>query len=191
MTKLETLKRYDKPIALVFLLLIALFLILGLSSEGFFSWAWERHHNQLSWYIRPLFLIPFCYAAYKRSWAGILGTLFLLLTSMFWFPKPEVVSEQVQQFLALEIEYLTGDWNLAKILISSLVPISLGALAFAFWKRSLWFGISVLVFIAVAKMLWSVIYGGEAGKSIFIPAIIGLLVCVVLVYRGFRKLERV
>lgn len=191
MTKLETLKRYDKPIALVFLLLIAIFLILSLSSEGFFSWAWERHHNQLSWYIRPLFLIPFCYAAYKRSWAGIFGTLFLLLTSMFWFPKPEVVSEQVQQFLALEIEYLTGDWNLAKILISSLVPISLGALAFAFWKRSLWFGISVLVFIAVAKMIWSVIYGGEAGKSIFIPAIIGLVVCVVLVYRGFRKLERV
>jgi hypothetical protein len=35
--------------------------------EGFLSWAWARHHNVLSWYIRPLFLLPFCYFAVEFS----------------------------------------------------------------------------------------------------------------------------
>jgi hypothetical protein len=116
--------------------------------------------------------------------------MFLLLTSMFWFPKPDIVSEQVKQFLEMEKDYLSGDWGFAKIIISLLVPISLTSLGAAFWKRNLWFGLSVLVFIAVAKMSWSVAFGGEAGKSVFIPAIIGLVVCVCLIYLGFKRLEK-
>jgi hypothetical protein len=27
------------------------------------SWAWARHHNILSWYVRPLFFLPFCFFA--------------------------------------------------------------------------------------------------------------------------------
>lgn len=185
--KFEVLRHYDKTIAVLFGILTTFFLILAFRSEGFFTWAFERHQNQISWYIRPLFLVPFCYAAFKRSWTGISGTIFLLLTSMFWFSKPAVVSEQVQQFLKMEIQYLTGDWNLTKLLISLLVPLSLVALATAFWKRSLWFGLSVLVFIAIAKMTWSVVYAGETGKSIFTPAIVGLLVGIVFVYLGFRR----
>lgn len=185
--KFKAFRRYDKVMAVTFGILTVLFLIAAFTSEAFFAWAFERHQNQISWYIRPLFLVPFCYAAYKRSWAGIFSTMFLLLTSMFWFPKPDVVSEQVQEFLEMEIQYLSGDWSLAKILISSLVPVSLLALATAFWKRSLWFGLSVLIFIALAKMTWSVVYAGEAGPSIFAPAIIGLLVGIFFVYLGFRK----
>lgn len=109
---------------------------------------------------------------------------------MFWFPKPEVVSDQVKQFLEMEKEYLSGDWGGAKILMSLLVPVSFTALGVAFWKRSLWFGLSIVVFMAIAKMIWSVAFGGEAGKSIFIPAIIGLVICVGLIYLGFRKLEK-
>jgi hypothetical protein len=26
------------------------------SLYGFLSWMWERHHNVLSWYVRPLFI---------------------------------------------------------------------------------------------------------------------------------------
>jgi hypothetical protein len=55
--------------------------------DEFLSWAWARHHNPLSWYIRPLFLLPFCYFAYKRSTWGIVLTLFALATSMVWFPS--------------------------------------------------------------------------------------------------------
>ncbi|KIV54641.1 hypothetical protein AM501_08995 [Aneurinibacillus migulanus] len=184
------LKRYDKTIAVIFGVLTLLFLILAFTNKDFFEWAYERHQNQLSWYLRPLFLIPFCYFAYKKSWGGILGTIFLLLTSMFWFPKPDVISEQVKQFLEMEKDYLSGDWGFAKLLMTSLIPISFIALGVAFWKRSLWFGLSVVVFMAVGKMVWSVAFGGEAGKSIFVPAIIGLAICISLIYIGFRKLEK-
>jgi hypothetical protein len=31
--------------------------------NDFLSWVWARHHNELSWYVRPLFLLPFCFFA--------------------------------------------------------------------------------------------------------------------------------
>lgn len=139
-------KQYDKILALAFGVLTLVFLILAFTNESFFNWAYERHQNQLSWYIRPLFLIPFCYFAYKRRWAGIVGTVFFLLTSMFWFPKPDLVSEQVKQFLEMEKEWLSGNWGLAKILMS-LLPVDLAIVAVgnvqelvhqdkkAFWQR--------------------------------------------------------
>ncbi|MEI3614861.1 hypothetical protein SPD89_21765, partial [Pseudogracilibacillus sp. SO30301A] len=74
--------------------------------------------------------------------------------------------------------------------ISLLVPASLTALTVAFWKRSLWVGVSVIVFIAIAKMTWSVMFGGEAGKSIFVPAIVGLVICIVFIYLGIRNMEK-
>lgn len=53
------LRKYDKPIALIFGFL-TLLLILALTNHEFLSWAFARHQNLLSWYIRPIFLIPFC-----------------------------------------------------------------------------------------------------------------------------------
>lgn len=150
-------KRYDKAIALLFTLGILIFIVLAITNNSFFNWAYERHQNQLRWYIRPLFLVPFCYFAYKRSWAGISGTVFFMLTSMFWFPKPDVVSSQVKDFLQIEMDYLLGKWYFSKILITLLVPISLTTLAVAFWKCNFYFGISVMVVIAVSKMAWSVV----------------------------------
>jgi hypothetical protein len=60
----------------------------------------------------------------------------------------------------------------------------------AFWKRSLLFGLSVVVFMAVVKVTWSIYTGGESGYSVLGPAIVGLIICVGLIYVGFRKLER-
>jgi hypothetical protein len=183
------IKKYDKTIAIIFGL-FTLALIVALTNKEFLSWAFERHHNILSWYIRPLFFIPFCYFAYKRSWAGISITIFLLATSMFWFPKPEVVDPQVSAFLQMEVDYLTGDWGVAKILMAFLVPISLTLLGAAFWKRNLLLGLSLIALVAVGKMIWSVVFGGESGTSSFAPAIIGLLICAVLIYFGFKRSER-
>jgi hypothetical protein len=112
--------------------------------DEFGAWAWERHHNILSWYIRPLFFLPFCYFAYKRSLFGMVLTLVALATSMSWFPAPETVSPAVIEMLAAEGEYLTGDWTMAKILLALIVPISFAALGLAFWKRSLVWGLAVI-----------------------------------------------
>jgi hypothetical protein len=187
---LINLKKYDKQLGGLFFLLMILFIILAMTNKSFFDWAYERHQNLLSWYIRPLFIIPFCYFAYKRSWAGIMGTMFMVLTSMFWFPKPVEVSDQVVKFLEMEKEYLTGDWTLPKVLIALLIPASLSALAVAFWKRSILVGIAVMVFIALAKMSWSVVFGGESGKAVFVPATVGLVICIILVYIGFKRMEK-
>ena len=71
-------------------------------AEEFVAWAWARHHNVLSWYVRPLFILPFCYFAYKRSLWGITLTVVALATSMFWFPAPGRVDPGAAEFLAVE-----------------------------------------------------------------------------------------
>jgi hypothetical protein len=156
----------------------------------FFAWAWERHHNILSWYIRPLFIIPFIYFAYKRSWIGMIVTLVALATSMFWFPAPEVVDPMVTQFLEVERVYLLGPWTAAKVFLWLMVPLFFVLLAMAFWKRSWWWGLAVINLAAIAKVAWSVVEGGESGWAILPPAIIGLLVCDAAVYFGIKYLER-
>jgi hypothetical protein len=35
--------------------------------NDFLDWAWARDQNPLSWYVRPLFILPLCYFAYKKS----------------------------------------------------------------------------------------------------------------------------
>ena len=77
--------------------------------DAFLSWAWARYHSTLSWYIRPLFLLPFCYYAYRRSINGIVLTLLALASSMFWFREPEHAAPEALEFLAAEQEYLTAD----------------------------------------------------------------------------------
>ena len=90
------------------------------NTDEFIAWAWERHHNVLSWYIRPLLLLPFCYFAYRRSLFGIVLTLVALATSMFWFPAPETTSPAVREMLAggrgvphRQLDTLEGSHSLA------------------------------------------------------------------------------
>ena len=92
MKRATTMKRTDVILSVGTLALILL-AVVGMAVTGsineFTAWAWERHHNVLSWYIRPLFFLPFCYFAYRRSLFGMVLTLVALATSMFWFPAPE------------------------------------------------------------------------------------------------------
>ena len=154
------------------------------------AWAWARHHNILSWYIRPLFLIPFCYFAWKRSITGMVVTLILLATSMAWFPAPATPDPQVIAFLQVEKDYLTGAWTPEKILMTLIIPLSFTLLAAAFWRRSWAYGLGVVIFMAVSKIIWSVGFGGEYGWSILPPALIGLGVCTAAIIFGARWLAK-
>jgi hypothetical protein len=145
--------------------------------DGFRAWAWERHHNVLSWYIRPLFFLPFCYFAYKRSLFGMVLTLVALATSMSWFPAPETTSPAVVEMLAAEEAYFAADWTLLKVLLALIVPISFAALGLAFWKRSLVWGLAVINGAILIKTGWTFVVSSEAGAMSHLPAaVLGLAV---------------
>jgi hypothetical protein len=155
---------------------------LTVSAADILDWAWQRHHNMLSWYIRPLFMLPLAWLAYRRSGAGIVATLIALATSMFWFPAPDTPDARVGEFLAFERDWLTGPWTLAKVVWTSLVPAGLGAYCLVFWKRSLLWGAVLLNLIALGKLFWGVTVGAGTGWAMTVPALAGLLLCdVVLV----------
>jgi hypothetical protein len=161
------------------------------NTDEFAAWAWKRHHNELSWYIRPLFFLPFCYFAYKRSLWGITLTVVALATSMFWFPAPERADPGAAAFLAVEWEYLTGEWSLWKVLLALLVPASFAALAVAFWRRSLVWGLAVINAMVLVKIAWSFYFGDASGGLTLLPsAVVGLAVCdavILYVARRTRK----
>jgi hypothetical protein len=153
------------------------------------GWAWERHHNVLSWYIRPLFVLPLAYFSYRRSLWGIALTLVALATSMFWFPAPERVDPRVEEFLAFEREWLTGGWTAEKTASALTVPALLGVLCLAFWRRSLLWGLVVINAIAVTKVAWGVVGGVGSGWVMLGPALLGLAICDAAVLYAARRMR--
>ncbi len=93
------------------------------------------------------------------------------------------------EFLEFEKEYLYGQWG-GKVFLILIIPFSLSLFALAFWKRNLLMGLNVIVLIATGKIVWSIQNAGGAGKAVLVPEVIGLIVCLVLVYYGFRRFEK-
>jgi len=106
---------------------------------------------------------------------------------MFWFPAPAKNDPRVLSFLAYEMEYLKGAWTAPKILMSLLVPLFFVLLITAAWKRSWKWLLGTVIGAAVLKVLWSVIFSGDAGLSILKPAIMGLIICVGGLYFYLKK----
>jgi hypothetical protein len=184
-------KKLDYILGTLFAAATVIFIVVFLTNEAFFNWAFARHHNVLSWYIRPLFIIPIIIFAFRKSLTGIFASIFALFTSMFWFPAPKTSSPQVMQFLAYEMEYLKGVWTAPKIVMTLAVPIFFIALILAAWKRNWKILIGVVAAAAVLKMVWSVVFSGEAGLSIIKPAIIGLIICIggILLYKKRKSVK--
>jgi len=180
-------KSVDITLAIVFAALTIAFILLMGFHRQFSELAWARHHNLLSWYIRPLLLLPFCYFAFRRSFAGMLFTIFAIATSMMWFPEPTAPSEDAKAFLAMEIEYLSVDWTPLKLLVTCSIPLFFVLLAAAFWKRKPMYGFLVLVIGGIAKMTWSVAEGSTSGYLLFPAAILGLIVSGAVIAVGQRK----
>lgn len=186
----QFIKNNDTTLAIVFAVLSILFVVCAFTVPSFFEWVFARHENILSWYIRPLFLIPFCIFAFRRSLAGISLTVFLLLTSMFWFPQPTTTPDMVKEFLAIEKDYLLNNWDVAKVGMTLLVPATLSLLAYAFWRRNLYLGLAVMALIAVMKSGWSLLFGGESGAAVIAPAMVGLLACCAFIYIAVKKSKK-
>jgi hypothetical protein len=193
MKRTDTSERTDLILAVATLALALVAAGVIAATEGadeFVAWAWARHHNVLSWYVRPLFFLPFCYFAYKRSLLGLVLTLLALATSMFWFPAPEHPSPAVNEMLAAEREYLTADWTAWKVLLALLVPLTFAALGLAFWKRSLVWGLAVVNAAILFKIGWTFLFSTEAGAMSHLPAAaLGLVVCDALIFYVIRRMR--
>jgi len=145
--------------------------------ELFLEWVWERHHNIWSWYVRPLFIFPFCYFAYKRKLAYLLLVLAIFPTTLFWFPAPDEPSQKVLEYLSWEREFITQGMLWEKLLLVFLVILFLFLLALSFWKRSLLFGVIVLNVGTFLKVVWSFYYGGSVGSAAILPSVVTLVIC--------------
>ncbi|MFC4338136.1 hypothetical protein [Salininema proteolyticum] len=130
----------------------------------FLEWAWPRHLNPISWYIRPLFFLPMAYFAWKRRPWLLTATIAAMLSSFFWFPEPEVVNDDMQQVLDMERD-LFADPTWVTWASLAMIPASIGGLLAAFWKRSLGWGLAVINMIIVVKFLWVVANSGLAGAA--------------------------
>ena len=157
--------------------------------NDFLSWVWARHHNELSWYVRPLFMLPFCFFAYKRSVWGIVATLFIFPTSLFWFPAPENPSPPVVGYLAWERQFLMEGSLVGRIVFVALVLAFFVALGAAFWRRSVLWGLTVLNAATLLKVGWSVAFGGEAGWASLVPSLVTLAICDVVVLYAVHRIR--
>lgn len=182
-------KRTDFILGLFFAVMTVAFLVVFLTNDQFFNWAFARHHNILSWYVRPIFIIPIVLFAYKKSWAGVFASIFALFTSMFWFPVPATSSSDVLSFLAYEMEYLKGSWDIAKILMTLTVPVFFVMIILAAWQRNWKWLIGIVIGAAVLKIIWSIVFSGDAGMSIIKPAITGVFVCILGFFFYKRRLS--
>jgi hypothetical protein len=172
------------------LLLTGLVLAATGTTAHVLGWAWDRHANILSWYIRPLFLLPLAYFSYQRCISGIVLTLVALATSMAWFPAPRHVQPEVEKFLAFERVWLTSGWTPEKVLSWILAVAGLATLCLAFWWRSLTYGLVVITTLAVGKIAWGVVEGRGTGWAMLIPAMAGLLICNGGVLYAMRRRSR-
>ena len=71
--------------------------------------------------------------------------------------------------------------------MSLLAPVGTAALPLPFWKRSLFYGLAVINAMMLGKTAWSFYYGGESGRALLPPALVGLVICdVVILYLVHR-----
>lgn len=142
----------------------------------FMDWVWERHHNEWSWYIRPLILIAFCMAAWHRRfvWTVLLAIFFPVSAAIF--PAPLAPKEFVVEFLAAERALLESMTTLQLLIFVGLVVIFLSVLATAFWRRSLMWGLLVANLGGAIKLIFSILVWGETGLTALVPTLVTALV---------------
>lgn len=124
--------------------------------------------------------------AYRRQLLGVGLSIFALVTSMIWFPKPHQVSPWVLDFLTYEQAFLQEGVTIKTSLFAILVVAFFVGIVCVLWRRSWrWAGL-ILIVTALTKLIWSLIDSGRAALTIALPALFGLLVCLVIL----KKLKK-
>ena len=184
-------KRVDCIAGLFFALAAIAIITVFFTNKTFFEWAFTRHQNTLSWYIRPLFIIPIVIGAHKKSYSVIFASIFSLFTSMFWFPVPATIDERVTGFLNFEKDYLTSGWVADKFFVVIAVILFFSFIIYTTWQRKWKLLVWVVVLGAVLKIIHSLIFGGKDGLSIVKPALLGLAVCIAaIIFMAIKKRKR-
>ena len=140
------------------------------------DWAWARHHNEWSWYIRPLIVIAFCLAAWHRRLVLTIAIGLFFPVSAVIFPAPLVPKDFVVEFLAAERALLEALTTAQLVLFGAAVILFLSALAMAFWRRSLLWGLLVANLGSVMKLAFSVLVWGETGWTALLPTLVTALI---------------
>jgi hypothetical protein len=155
----------------------------------FLNWAWARHLNPLSWYVRPLFILPFCYFAYKKSAWGMALTLVAVTSSMFWFPVPATPDPRAVALLAVERQYVGGPWTLARIVLTALVPIWFIALAWTV-RRCSWLGVATVIGAGtLLKVGWLFRVAGSSAWAIIPAVVLGTAVCAIVLMMAYTRVR--
>jgi hypothetical protein len=97
----------------------------------------------------------------------------------------------VVEMLDAERNYLFGPWNPAKIFASLLIPATFTALALAFWRRSLVWGLAVINGAVLFKIGWTYAVSAAAGANAhLLPALAGLLLVNAVIVVAARHTVR-
>jgi hypothetical protein len=157
-----------------------------MSINEILDWAFQRHLNPFSWYIRPIFLILFCLMAYKRSWKGIVIVLLLMFSSMVWFPAPATIDPQMQSVLEYEKALVKNPFTLFLAITAMITSMTL--IAMAFWKRSFLLGLIILNIALIGKLIGSLALVGKDGWGPLYVIVFGLvLVNGLSIYFYYKK----
>ncbi|MDA0566857.1 hypothetical protein LG943_21440 [Streptomonospora sp. S1-112] len=158
----------------------------------FLTWAWPRHLNPLSWYIRPLFFLPIAYFCWTHRPWWLAVTITAMLSSFFWFPAPapDQIDPRIQGVLEME-EALFADPTWITWVTLPLIPALIGGLCAAFWQRSLGWGLIVINGGLALKIGWTVANAGTDGLATVLPLGAGALLMTALIiaiarWRGYR-----
>ena len=155
----------------------------------FLNWAWARHHNPLSWYIRPLFIVPFCYFAYKKSVRGMVWTIVAVTSSMFWFPAPVTPDPTATKFLEVERQWLTSPMTFTRFVLTALIPIWFVALAMAIQRRMWVAAFSVIAAGTALKVGWSFYVGGSSAWIVVPPVALGNAICAAFFIYAYWRIK--
>ena len=195
MNKYYHLIKSNLSIVILSLLFIYSFiLLLGAYFQGLNigSWIWDRHQNLFSWYSRPLFIIPACYFAYQHKLWHTTACMVLMFASLFWFSAPEQVSVEVQAFLEWEKQlFFIGDSITPLVFLLVGVLFFLIGLFYAFYKRSIWYGLLIINIGTLLKIFVSLYWGQEAGTTAILPSISSILIINVIAWILWKRTKNI